>query len=172
MTTKGGKSLAADLVIDTSGRRSKVDDWLRNGGYQPPRTLSINPNVGYQSVLFEAPREVRIGPWYSSVDVIDVRGQVRYCSRASAARQCVGAGMHAALLSLHGSAGGLSPVSCAHAEAGDCHALQVTDRLSWKFLYVRPQMPDTRGTLCMCIERGRWQVLRSAPPCFGLCMVL
>jgi len=37
-------------------------------------------------------------------------------------------------------------------------AQQVTDRLGWKFLFVRPQMPHTRGALCMRVEQGRWQV--------------
>ncbi len=59
---EGGKLLAADLVIDASGRRSKIDDWLRNGGYEAPRTVTIDPNVGYQSTYFEAPQEVRKAP--------------------------------------------------------------------------------------------------------------
>ena len=59
VTIEGGESLAADLVIDASGRRSKIDDWLRDGGYEAPRTVTINPNIGYQSTLFDAPQEVR-----------------------------------------------------------------------------------------------------------------
>ena len=59
MCLEGGTSLDADLVIDTSGRRSKIGNWLRDGGYEAPRTLTIDPNVGYQSTYFEAPQEVR-----------------------------------------------------------------------------------------------------------------
>ena len=34
---------------------------------------------------------------------------------------------------------------------------QMIDRLGWKFLYIRPQAPETRGGLCMCVEAGRMQ---------------
>ena len=59
MSLKGGETLVADLVVDTSGRGSKVTSWLKDGGYEAPRSVEVNPNVSYYSTVFEAPQEVR-----------------------------------------------------------------------------------------------------------------
>ena len=57
---KSGAILAADLVIDASGRRSKVQTWLEEGGYSAPMTFEVDPGVGYSSAIFEVPPEVRL----------------------------------------------------------------------------------------------------------------
>lgn len=56
---KGGAVLAADLVIDASGRRSKVQKWLAEGGYSAPATVEVDPGVGYTTSIFDVPPEVR-----------------------------------------------------------------------------------------------------------------
>ncbi len=58
VTLKGGETLGADLVVDTSGRGSKVASWLQAGGYEAPRSVEVNPNVAYYSTVNEAPQEV------------------------------------------------------------------------------------------------------------------
>lgn len=55
---KGGAVMAADLVIDASGRRSKVQAWLEEGGYSAPVTVEVDPGVGYSSAIFDVPPEV------------------------------------------------------------------------------------------------------------------
>ena len=59
---RDGDTLCADLVIDASGRQSKVGKWLEAGGYEAPRSVEVNPNICYYSTVFEAPQEVREPP--------------------------------------------------------------------------------------------------------------
>ena len=56
---KGGETLAADLVVDASGRLSKVQSWLAEGGYATPRSVEVNSCVGYSDAVFDVPPEVR-----------------------------------------------------------------------------------------------------------------
>ncbi len=55
---KGGQEVAADLVVDASGRLSRVQSWLVEGGYETPRTVEVNPHLGYSGAVFSAPEEV------------------------------------------------------------------------------------------------------------------
>lgn len=47
--------LTADLVVDASGRASKVPEWLRALGYEAPPEESINSGIGYASRFFARP---------------------------------------------------------------------------------------------------------------------
>ncbi len=47
--------LAANLVIDASGRASKGPQWLTELGFAPPEEWRINPFVAYTSSLYERP---------------------------------------------------------------------------------------------------------------------
>jgi len=47
--------LAADLVLDASGRASKAPQWLAELGFTPPEEWRINPFVAYTSCLYEQP---------------------------------------------------------------------------------------------------------------------
>lgn len=47
--------LAANLVVDTSGRASKAPQWLAELGFTPPEEWRINPFVAYTSCLYERP---------------------------------------------------------------------------------------------------------------------
>jgi 2-polyprenyl-6-methoxyphenol hydroxylase-like FAD-dependent oxidoreductase len=49
--------LAADLVVDASGRESQAPQWLANLGYTPPRETSIRAFAGYASRLYQRPAE-------------------------------------------------------------------------------------------------------------------
>jgi flavin-dependent dehydrogenase len=47
--------LAADFVVDASGRMSKVPEWLQQLGYDRPREVTINSHLGYASRVFRPP---------------------------------------------------------------------------------------------------------------------
>lgn len=47
--------LAADLVVDASGRGSKAPQWLEELGYTPPRETVIDAFPGYASRLYRRP---------------------------------------------------------------------------------------------------------------------
>ncbi len=44
--------LKADLVVDASGRMSRVPEWLEEAGYDRPREVIINSHLGYASRIF------------------------------------------------------------------------------------------------------------------------
>jgi 2-polyprenyl-6-methoxyphenol hydroxylase-like FAD-dependent oxidoreductase len=50
-----GGELAADLVVDASGRTSRAPQWLRALGYPPPAQTSISSLVGYASRQYQIP---------------------------------------------------------------------------------------------------------------------
>ncbi len=62
MATCTENELAADLVVDTSGRASKAPQWLAELGFTPPEEWRINPFVAYTSALYERP-ENHDGQW-------------------------------------------------------------------------------------------------------------
>lgn len=45
--------LAADLVVDTTGRRSKSPDWLELMGYERPKESAVTVNVGYTTRIYQ-----------------------------------------------------------------------------------------------------------------------
>jgi 2-polyprenyl-6-methoxyphenol hydroxylase-like FAD-dependent oxidoreductase len=47
--------IQADLVVDASGRTSKMPDWLTALGYEAPTETVINAHLGYASRLYEIP---------------------------------------------------------------------------------------------------------------------
>ena len=49
------ETLAADLVLDASGRASVAPDWLAAGGYERPDETSVNSYLGYASRWYEMP---------------------------------------------------------------------------------------------------------------------
>jgi 2-polyprenyl-6-methoxyphenol hydroxylase-like FAD-dependent oxidoreductase len=50
--------IAADLVVDASGRASRVLHWLRDLGHGEPETTSVNAHWGYASRFFRIPEGV------------------------------------------------------------------------------------------------------------------
>jgi 2-polyprenyl-6-methoxyphenol hydroxylase-like FAD-dependent oxidoreductase len=49
------RELAADLVVDATGRNSSVPKWLVAQGYQPPQKTVINSFLGYASRWYQRP---------------------------------------------------------------------------------------------------------------------
>jgi 2-polyprenyl-6-methoxyphenol hydroxylase-like FAD-dependent oxidoreductase len=53
--------LAADLVLEASGRGSKAPQWLASLGYTPPRETVVNAFPGYTTRLYQRPTRFRDG---------------------------------------------------------------------------------------------------------------
>jgi 2-polyprenyl-6-methoxyphenol hydroxylase-like FAD-dependent oxidoreductase len=54
--------IAADLVVDASGRNSRAPQWLTALGYEPPRESIVNAFLGYASRTYARPNEDGEGP--------------------------------------------------------------------------------------------------------------
>lgn len=59
MRLKDGQELKADLVIDASGRRSKLPEWLEAAGYDAPEEAHVDSGIGYSMRLYEMPEKAR-----------------------------------------------------------------------------------------------------------------
>lgn len=53
----GPATVAADLVVDSSGRGSKAPEWLRDLGYSEVPEESVNSGLGYASRFYARPEE-------------------------------------------------------------------------------------------------------------------
>ena len=49
------QTLAADLVVDASGRGSRLPQWLEALGYQPPRETSVDSQTAYMTRVYRRP---------------------------------------------------------------------------------------------------------------------
>lgn len=70
---KQEKALKADLVIDTSGRSSKLSVWLTDLGYVVPKPDLLKVSLGYSTRRYKVPSHLThlIDKW----DVINLQGQ-------------------------------------------------------------------------------------------------
>jgi 2-polyprenyl-6-methoxyphenol hydroxylase-like FAD-dependent oxidoreductase len=59
--------LAAELVVDASGRHSHAEDWLRELGVTPPERDKVDSHAGYASRLYQAPAEKPAGWWWKGL---------------------------------------------------------------------------------------------------------
>ncbi|MBV8994991.1 MAG: FAD-dependent monooxygenase [Pseudonocardiales bacterium] len=55
--TAGTRELAADLVVDASGRGSRAPVWLSEAGYPTPTTTRVDADVGYASRIYRIPSD-------------------------------------------------------------------------------------------------------------------
>ena len=51
----GADTLAADLVVDSGGRRSRASRWVQDLGFRAPEETSIGVDFGYSSTKFRIP---------------------------------------------------------------------------------------------------------------------
>lgn len=51
--------LAADLVVDATGRTSRTSTWLENNGYRAPPTREVHVGLAYGTLRVERPRDDR-----------------------------------------------------------------------------------------------------------------
>ncbi len=70
------KDIAADLVVDASGRDSRIMQWLETLGYESPRETIVNGFVNYTS-RFYAPPPNREQTWQSMIIATDVPKTLR-----------------------------------------------------------------------------------------------
>jgi 2-polyprenyl-6-methoxyphenol hydroxylase-like FAD-dependent oxidoreductase len=49
------EELAADLVVDATGRTSRTPDWLSSHGYTPPATETVHIDLAYSATCIERP---------------------------------------------------------------------------------------------------------------------
>ncbi|MEU4929634.1 NAD(P)-binding protein [Streptomyces yokosukanensis] len=61
--------LAADLVVDASGRNSRLPDWLTELGLPAVTSTVIDAHVGYASRLYAAP-EPHTPPWAAAMEIV------------------------------------------------------------------------------------------------------
>ena len=57
-----GEELAADLVVDASGRGSQAPHWLVSMGYEKVRETRVKVDIGYASRIYRRPKELP-GDW-------------------------------------------------------------------------------------------------------------
>lgn len=55
------KIIEADLIVDASGRESKLPSWLQELGYAPPHETRINSFLGYSSRLYRPDPNYALG---------------------------------------------------------------------------------------------------------------
>jgi 2-polyprenyl-6-methoxyphenol hydroxylase-like FAD-dependent oxidoreductase len=60
------RQVTADLIVDATGRESKVCEWLKSLGYAPPAETIINPFLGYVTQLYAPPSGVQ-RDWHGMV---------------------------------------------------------------------------------------------------------
>ncbi|SIS05735.1 FAD-dependent oxidoreductase [Natronorubrum thiooxidans] len=51
------QELAADLVVDATGRTSRTPNWLAKHGYTPPATEAVHVDLAYSASLIERPAD-------------------------------------------------------------------------------------------------------------------
>lgn len=54
-TSKG--TIMADLVVDASGSRSRMVQWLQDCGYQPPAVEKVQVGLSYGTRLYHHPAD-------------------------------------------------------------------------------------------------------------------
>src|SRR5262249_19697373 len=52
---RGEELLDAPLVVDATGRASRIGSWLREGGWPEPTTRRMHVDLGYATALFRRP---------------------------------------------------------------------------------------------------------------------
>ncbi|MEU3568924.1 FAD-binding monooxygenase [Kitasatospora sp. NPDC036755] len=84
-----GRSLAADLVVDATGRRSRTPAWLKALGYPAVEEEELRIGVGYATQYFRLPDEAM--PDEISIDVVAApeTGRGAICARIENGRNVV-----------------------------------------------------------------------------------
>lgn len=57
---KDGNEISADIVVDASGRNSKVSEWLEAAGCSAPPQQVINSGLGYGTRTYKMPKDWRL----------------------------------------------------------------------------------------------------------------
>lgn len=63
-----GRALAAELIIDATGRASRAPEWLAAAGVSQPRQTAIGVDTAYSTALFRVP------DWYEGESILFIVG--------------------------------------------------------------------------------------------------
>ncbi|BDA41680.1 Putative epoxidase LasC [Coccomyxa sp. Obi] len=63
---KDGNEISADIVVDASGRNSKVSEWLEAAGCSAPPQQVINSGLGYGTRTYKMPEDWRLKHGWNS----------------------------------------------------------------------------------------------------------
>jgi 2-polyprenyl-6-methoxyphenol hydroxylase-like FAD-dependent oxidoreductase len=94
---RDGTELAADLIVDATGRGSPSGKWLEDWGYGTVHEQRVNIGMGYVSGVFEAPAGTR-----SSSDAVAVYQHAPVCKRGGYAFPIEGERKIITLIGYHG----------------------------------------------------------------------
>lgn len=72
------ETLRADLIVDASGRGSRLPDWLEALGYTPPAETVVDAHAGYATRIYRRP-EGFIGGWKALYNIAEAPTQSRGC---------------------------------------------------------------------------------------------
>jgi 2-polyprenyl-6-methoxyphenol hydroxylase-like FAD-dependent oxidoreductase len=75
--TKAGETIAADLVVDATGRASRSREWLEAIGAAPPHEQSADAKFTYHTRYFSGPLPPRFGPplvEYETISILTLPG--------------------------------------------------------------------------------------------------
>ena len=79
---EGDERLAADMVVDCTGRSTRMDDWLAALGYQPPPRRTVRVDLGYATRIYPRRPEDRLGDARAIISITEdyqrARGAVAF----------------------------------------------------------------------------------------------
>jgi 2-polyprenyl-6-methoxyphenol hydroxylase-like FAD-dependent oxidoreductase len=128
--------LAADLILDVSGRASQTPQWLAQLGYTPPQETIVNAFTGYSSRLYRRPAGFNEG-WKT----LYVRPTPAHGTRGGVIIPIEGDRWH---VTLHGMAGDHPPTS----EAGFlAFAQSLPTPQFYEAIYAAEPLTEPRGYL-------------------------
>lgn len=67
-----GEHLGGDLVVDCTGRSTRIEEWLRAIGYDPPPRRTVNVDLGYASRLYPRGPDDRLGDARAIISITEV----------------------------------------------------------------------------------------------------
>ena len=64
-------TIATNLVVDASGRTTRIPSWLREAGLPEPEVMIVDPHTGYATRWYRADPKRRPGEWWWKSIVVD-----------------------------------------------------------------------------------------------------
>lgn len=72
-----GEHLGADLVVDCTGKSTRIDAWLETSGYTPPPQRRVNVGLGYASRFFARTPHERLSGARAIISITEERNRAR-----------------------------------------------------------------------------------------------
>lgn len=76
-TVQDGEHLEADLVVDCTGKSTRIDQWLDACGYPPPPQRRVNVGLGYASRFFARTPDERLTGARAIISITEERDRAR-----------------------------------------------------------------------------------------------